>query len=215
MQTWSEAFDQATALLKSSKEKKLKTESILYLIQQNKTHTANLWSFYRPLSERHRCFLQAICFAVNVEGRPDSILADKKSSLKLNDKIHTKSVAGNYVPHEDLSCPQNVSWQDLLSELGDLNFERDCNMCGFNDIYKRNIKALCWQHAEVQQQIFERSLQKLLISDGTRKVLGYFSNFTRDLVEHLAIVFPPTERFVHKLNAVFNNLCTLNQVDKW
>ena len=204
---WIEAFDSTTS--------RLSDVELPPFLQQNEVAGADLWAGYRTFSLRNECLLRAVCAVATDERSGDDFLA-------------LKNEIGGVVPGEFYECPTDAT-SGTEPDISTITFEQYLSPASV-DI--QNIRDKCYPegkrpeqtglltranacalHREYSVQIFDRTLQKMLLRDVNRKRSGFLSQKVVSLLSRIQEVNETLSSFIVNANAYFAKSCTLSHTN--
>lgn len=172
-------------------------------LTQNNVSGETMTLAYRQLSLKNYCFNKCICHLVNTYGQ------GKCSDISFDNKL------GGGIPTDFAICPTdeyiNFSDADLTEKLYSLPFS-SCKFETTTDTM-RKLYTSCNSHAKLKNEIFDKSLEKLILQDIDRKTVGYFSKQVREIRAEIVELTHLVMQFISCSNGIFGQLCTLQNVD--
>jgi len=204
---WTEGFESAT--------NRLAEVELPPFLQQNAVAGADLWAGYRKVSLRHECLLRAVCAVATDNKIGDNLLAPKNE-------------LGGVVPGEFYECPSDAT-SGTESEVFDMTFSEYLSPASI-DI--ETIRSKCYPedqkleqsefliranecaiHREASVQIFDRTIQKMLLRDVNRKRSGFLSQKITSVLARIREVNETLSSFIVNANSYFAKSCTLSHTN--
>ncbi|QQS59422.1 hypothetical protein IPN35_00840 [Candidatus Peregrinibacteria bacterium] len=208
-EAWSDAFDAVT--------KHLSENDLTEFLSQNNVASADLWSGYRALSLRNRCFLESVC---------DLVLNPQEEQEEESSSLSPETALGGSSPGERTGCALGLSPSKTLSEISGFSEieKRIRSSCGLQAEGKDSLiesrkrvlgmHELCREHQSVSIAIFDTTVRNLIHIDENRKTLGYLGKKISAILQELHDLVEKANTMISNINSSFDQLCTISHPDQ-
>lgn len=200
MAEWSKAFDAIDRYVIREVE-----GSSAELLSDNTIRPSQMPPLVRFQTERYQCMSQAVCRYLEQIGT--------ESGNLLQSQIAPMSHTGGAVPSERSTCPAEMLYQDLFDtlEIDATTFGNACNQFGQDT---KVLIDICYQHAQLQTDIYHHSLVQAIESDSMRRTQGFFYREVMAMQQRLSVLQDLTNQWIGLTNGVFARACTYLNNDR-